>query len=189
MTDINPSIKSDILSRLESLKAKRKEAQKLNRQELFQYTKNQRIASIKSKKEKEKESNHYNEYEDDNKESHSKKWHIQKKSDGSANFNDLAESTYYKRIDKLKVDKESYKNQKELLLNQQDSGKDKSSSIVDVSNHPDAETKVEVVRFLSDINDKRMKRRRNAKDEEVVDNFINEKNKQFNMKLNRQINK
>lgn len=188
MTDTNTFTKSDLLLRLESLKAKRKEAQKLNRQELFQYSKSQRMASLKSKKEKESNDKDM-EYSDEKEQTNSKKWHIQKKQDGSGNFNDLAELTYYKKIDKLKVDKEAYKNQKELLMKKHNVGPDELSSIVDDLITPDEETKVDVVRFLSDANDKRMKRRRNIKDDEDVDSFINEKNKQFNMKLNRQVNK
>ncbi|RCK65451.1 Pre-mRNA-splicing factor SYF2 [Candida viswanathii] len=118
-----------------------------------------------------------------------KKWHVKKQHDGSANFNDLAELTYYKNIDKLKIDKEAYKAQKESLIKKHGVDEEELTSVVDLLNEPDAKTKVQVVSFLSEANDKRMKRRRNDKDEQDVDSFINEKNKQFNMKLNRQVNK
>ncbi|EMG47648.1 SYF2 Pre-mRNA-splicing factor SYF2 [Candida maltosa Xu316] len=155
------------LARLELLREKRKEAQKLNRQELFQDAKNQRLASLQERRKQEaKEKFEKDEYEKDEIEpKHNKP---KRRINGSANVDALAESSYYKVLDHLNIDKEEYKKQKETSIYQ-----------------PDSKTKSEVVTILSEVKDRRMKRRRNDNDEDV-DSFINEKNKQFNMKLNRQ---
>lgn len=87
-------------------------------------------------------------------------WHKKQRVDGSENVDKLAELTYYKDILAIKVDLQAYKEGK-------------------------AADPTELSTILAANTERKTKRKRHAKDADA-DSYINEKNKQFNMKLNRQ---
>lgn len=219
MTDLNDSeeitnkivapVVSDALSRFQALKAKRQEAKKLNKREIFQDAKNQRMASIKARQEEINKQNqeagddrHTKQDEKDQSEKNleytieeTEKWQAKQKKknnnhrDGTQNLDILAETTYIKEISDIKIDKEEYNRQKKSLMEKYNvDDESQLKSIVDVENKPSPQTMSEMVTKLAESNERKMKRKRNKGDEKDVDSFINEKNKQFNMKLNRQYN-
>ena len=87
-------------------------------------------------------------------------WHKKQRVDGSENVDKLAELTYYKDILAIKVDLQAYREGK-------------------------AADPTELTTILAANTERKTKRKRHAKDADA-DSYINEKNKQFNMKLNRQ---
>ncbi|KAK8442238.1 hypothetical protein ACI3LY_002014 [Candidozyma auris] len=95
-----------------------------------------------------------------------KEWsekHVRKnKSGGYKNLEELAHSTYEKEVSKVTVDKEKYTRVKE------------GKGTEDVEN---------MVRGLEEATERRRKRRKKGVEET---NSINEKNRQFNMKLERE---
>ena len=155
--EMSTTTKSAILERLERLKEERREAQKANKQEALRDAKK----GLAGKNESDEPTSHLDYTIEE-----TEKWDLKQsqrkgRRDGTANMDDLAELTYYKDIQGLKIDKEGYEKQK--------------------GGTPDAKT--ELVNILAANNERKTKRKRKDAD---VDSFINEKNRQFNMKLNRQ---
>ncbi|CAI5760232.1 unnamed protein product [Candida verbasci] len=200
MSDISKKIK---LSRLEKLKAKRLEAKKLNQKALIEDQKRQKLLSIKSKKAEQEGLN--GEFHDSKSEKQSRsvldytleeveKWNekqlkITKNNnrDGLVNQDKLAELTYYKELKEFKIDKEAYEKQKLDLMNKYNVNESELKHIVDLSNNPDAKTKDELSKLLSQFKENKTNKRRYKTDDDLeTGGYINEKNKQFNMKLNRQ---
>ncbi|RLV92884.1 Pre-mRNA-splicing factor SYF2 [Spathaspora sp. JA1] len=182
--------------RFSLLKEKRLLAKELNREALIADRQNQRAASVAAKKEEERKlkeaEGDFREKIEDPVDQRTKnlnytleeceKWEKKQKKrneDGTKNMDALAASTYKKEIKGLKIDKEEYKKQKE----ENSTGK----KIVDAINFvPSEESKKGLANRLKESNERKMKKRR--RNEEDEGGFINEKNRQFNMKLNRQYN-
>ena len=92
---------------------------------------------------------------------------------GSQNMNKLAELTYKKEIEEIKIDKEAY-----------EEAKTDTTHSSDLTHHVDPERAKFLANKIAADNDRRYKRRQN--DREDSGNYINEKNRQFNMKLKRE---
>ncbi|KAG7664057.1 uncharacterized protein J8A68_002435 [[Candida] subhashii] len=175
MTDLNDSeeitnkivapVVSDALSRFQALKAKRQEAKKLNKREIFQDAKNQRMASIKARQEEINKQNqeagddrHTKQDEKDQSEKNleytieeTEKWQAKQKKknnnhrDGTQNLDILAETTYIKEISDIKIDKEEYNRQKKSLMEKYNiDDESQLKSIVDVENKPSPQTMSEM---------------------------------------------
>lgn len=190
MSKVPPTV-SDRLARLNQLKKLKKDAQSQNRQSLYQDNKRQRLQSRKAKEEEgeDKHEKHEKQDKDDaitERERNLKysieeceKWDSKvkaKKSSGYHNYTELAHKSYNKEIEEMDVDKEEYERQKV----RGESG-DKF-----VSHKPKGSDVDALARGIEDSNARRMRMRRVKKDENDVGSYINEKNKQFNLKLNRQ---
>ncbi|KAK6454324.1 Pre-mRNA-splicing factor SYF2 [Scheffersomyces xylosifermentans] len=187
------------LARLKALKQKKKESEILNKKEVIQDLKNQKLKSIQARKDEAK----INSAEDGeevykpqetkgNREytiEEAEKWEAKKKSIGEyqqkrgySNLNKLAELSYKKEIGNLEVDKESY---------EKDKKKQQQRAVQEGANIPVFDTKhsasavASLVNNIQESNVRRMKRRRN-KDDDEVSGYINDKNRQFNKKLNRE---
>lgn len=98
----------------------------------------------------------------------------------------MAEQAYNKELLNLKVDKETYDQQKNAINKNKSGNQLQMSKILPVSSKPSAADTNRLVRNIEEANNRRMKRRRNKDDENDVNSYINDKNKQFNLKLNRQ---
>lgn len=84
----------------------------------------------------------------------------------------LAEASYYKEINGLKIDKEAYLRSKE-----NDARMEKV----------DNKVKQEVSAMIKDSKDRKFNKKRGRTDNnDDAGNYISEKNRQFNLKLNRQ---
>lgn len=199
---------SDRLAKLQQLKRKKQESEKLNKQELFQDYKQQRLKSIEYKKIEQKKLNA--ELDQEKLDSIEKgedferkqnwdwtiedceKWEKKTKQKGRSqksgfqNFNKMAEQAYNKELLNLKVDKETYDQQKNAINKNKSGSQLQMSNILPVSTKPSAADTNRLVRNIEEANNRRMKRRRNKDDEDDVNSYINDKNKQFNLKLNRQ---
>lgn len=200
---------SDRLVKLQQLKRKKQESEKLNKQDLFQDYKQQKLKSIEYKKiEKKKLSteteqeklNSLEKGEDFERKQNwdwtiedCEKWDMKNKRKGKnlksgfQNFNIMAEQAYNRELLNQKVDKDAYEQQKKEL-DRKSSGEHQQqmSKILPPSDKPKATDVRLLVRNIEDANSRRMKRRRNKEDEDDVNSYINDKNKQFNLKLNRQ---
>lgn len=109
------------------------------------------------------------------------KWakRTRQKSSGSQNMNKLAELTYNREIEEMGVNKEEYEASKRLRQSENDAP-------VASSRHLDPEKVEKLAGKVAADSDRRYKRRRNGG--ENSGNYINEKNRQFNMKLERERN-
>lgn len=199
---------SDRLAKLQQLKRKKQESEKLNKQELFQDYKQQKLKSIEYKKIEKKKLNVELEQEKldslDRGEDFERKrnwdWTIEdcekwekktkqkgkNQKSGFQNFNKMAEQAYNKEILNLKVDREAYDQQKKVIDKFNGDSHPQMSKILPVYNKPNAADTNILVRNIEEANNRRMKRRRNKQEEDDVNSYINDKNKQFNLKLNRQ---
>lgn len=203
--------RSSRLSRLKRLKAKKAESERNNRKDLFDDYKKQKLQSINRKKiEKLKE----NAEEEVNKLDHEergedyerqrnldwsiKDWEEWEKKTGKQrprqvgfdNWSQLAASSYEKEISKLQVDKDDYNEKKQVLMRKYNITEPKDvRNIIDLKSEVKSSDIDKLVQNINETNDRRMKRRRDHDSEHDVSSYINEKNKQFNMKLNRQYDK
>ncbi|KAK6203560.1 SYF2 splicing factor-domain-containing protein [Scheffersomyces amazonensis] len=98
---------------------------------------------------------------------------------GYANMNTLAESTYNKEIQTLQVDKEDYKIQKEVKTISN------TDPIRQLQHKPSKHAVETLVNHIEEENDRRQSKRRNKRDD-GASSYINDKNKEFNKKLDRQ---
>lgn len=170
-----------VSERLAALRKKKQVAQALNYKDLLEDQKRQKIRSAEYKQ-KLKESNDEDVPDEealDKLEWSVEQWEAwevkQRKKNikgGYRNLSDLAHSTYQKEISKYKVDKEKYKRQRdqEFLF----------------SNRPAGEDIEGVAQALKEASERRQKRR---KGDELTGAYITEKNRQFNMKLDREYGK
>lgn len=205
MTPNETSLKQTRLERLQSLKLRKEQSIIANREALLRDSRKNKLLLIQVRKEKQEENKAEEKvYEKPTEEDQRKKnltytikqsedWEISKPnqvSKAGANFNELAEQAYKKTIKNLNVDKESYQSQMKLL-NQKynlDNLDDIKRLQVLVSQNPADIDKELLVSMINQSKQNAGKRKRNAGEELNVDSFINEKNRQFNMKLNRQYN-
>lgn len=199
------------LLKLQELKKKKQESEKLNKQELFDDHKKQKLKSLayknieKNKMNAELEQERLDSIEKgedfDRKQNWSwtiedcEKWENKKKRDnknlrsGFQNFSGMAQQSYNKELQNLEVDKDEYERQKKALLQKHGVEDPRElKKVIDLSNKPKSADKNRLVRNIEDANNRRMKRRRNKDEEDDVNSYINDKNKQFNLKLNRQYN-
>lgn len=190
-TSTAAAVVSSKLERLKKLRGLKKDAEKRNKATLVQEYRHQKIKSLSSKKKpdhadveasashadadpvSERERN-LNYSIDDCEKWDSKRTSHPNHKGGYLNMNKLADLSYKKEITELEVDSQEYDRQKALLHNQ------------DFAHRPTPEAIDSLVTGLESSNERRMKRKRTQKEENGVDSFINEKNKQFNLKLNRQ---
>mmetsp|Transcript_3118 Transcript_3118/g.3495 ORF Transcript_3118/g.3495 Transcript_3118/m.3495 type:complete len:232 (+) Transcript_3118:35-730(+) len=200
---------SDRLAKLQQLIRKKQESENLNKQELFKDYKQQKLKSIEYKKIEQKKLNAELEHEkldsiekgEDFERKQNWDWSIEdcekwekktkqkgnNKKSGFQNFSKMAEQAYNKELLNLKVDKEAYDQQKNAAeKNKSSSDQLQMPKILPFSSKPSAADTNRLVRNIEEANNRRMKRRRNKDDEDDVNSYINDKNKQFNLKLNRQ---
>ncbi|ABN67579.2 predicted protein [Scheffersomyces stipitis CBS 6054] len=104
---------------------------------------------------------------------------------GYSNMNELAKWSYEKEMEALEVDKVEYNKQKQKL-ELQNSANAVERDIAMLKVKPSQEAVASLVQNLQESNERKQKRRRNKQDEEAVSSYINEKNRDFNMKLNRE---
>lgn len=195
---------SERLAKLQELKKKKQESERQNKQELFKDYKQQKLKSIEFKQIEKKKNNAELEHEKlnslekgedfDRKQNWDwsiedcEKWEKKNKAKakmqtrGFQNFNQMAEQSYNKELRNLNVDKEAYDQQKKESTTK----KNNEKSILPTINNPSKADVNTLVRNIEEANSRRMKRRRNKDDEDDVSSYINDKNKQFNLKLNRQ---
>ena len=169
-----------LLDEFAKLKSKRLDALKLNKADVAQETRKQKLASIQSK------SSHN--YEADPRKSLSERkrvmeytiaeceaWEERRQRSLNTGIQDqdkLAEASYYKEINGLKIDKEAYLRSKE-----NDARMEKV----------DNKVKQEVSAMIKDSKDRKFNKKRGRTDKnDDAGNYISEKNRQFNLKLNRQ---
>lgn len=175
------------LAKLNQLKKLRKEAQSQNRLSLYKETKRQRLQSKKAKDEDQEEDHGKPEKDDITQRERNLKYSIEeceawdskvksKKSSGYHNYTELAHKSYNKEIQEIDVDKEEYGRQKLR-------GESTDKFVSHRPNEADVEA---LAQGLENSNARRMRMRRVKKNENDVGSYINEKNKQFNLKLNRQ---
>ncbi|ODV79479.1 uncharacterized protein CANTADRAFT_259855 [Suhomyces tanzawaensis NRRL Y-17324] len=165
------------LARLKALKEKRNQSTKLNKQALYQDSKKPKVVAKSSDpvdevEKTERQKNLEYTLED------CERWEAKKLAQRAKlggeyqNFNHLAQQTYNKAIKDLEVDKHDYHTRK----------KNTTEDIIP-SNKPDAVVVQKLADSINETNAERMKKKR--RHEEDASSYINEKNRQFNMKLNR----
>lgn len=154
-------------SRIETLKQKTAEARKLNEKDVNTEMKRQKARTHPNEEAITRESPHKSlldyslrEWEE---------YDTKSTAGGYKNFDDLAYATYKKGISTIEPDKEQY------LRN-----KDSSDLFLVVD---DASNVSKVVNSLRDASERKLKRKRTGDDASA---YITEKNKQFNMKLERE---
>ncbi|CCG25046.1 hypothetical protein CORT_0G03700 [Candida orthopsilosis Co 90-125] len=168
---------SSLLDKFAQLKQKRQEAIKLNKADVAQETRRQKLTSLQAK------SSHHHEADSRKSLSDSERvmeytieeceaWEERRQRKMNTGIQDqdkLAEASYYKEIKELKVDKEAYLNSKN------------DSDVANV----DKDVKEEVSAMVKNSKDRKFNKKRGRTDDEAG-NYISEKNRQFNLKLNRQ---
>lgn len=199
---------SDRLAKLQQLKRKKQESENLNKQELFKDYKQQKLKYIEYKKIEQRKLNAELEHEklnsiekgEDFERKQNWDWSIEdcekwekkikqkgNNKSGFQNFSKMAEQAYNKELLNLKVDKEAYDQQRNAAeKNKSNSDQLQMPKILPLSSKPSAADTNRLVRNIEEANNRRMKRRRNKDDEDDVNSYINDKNRQFNLKLNRQ---
>ncbi|CUM62535.1 uncharacterized protein PRCAT00000086001 [Priceomyces carsonii] len=107
-----------------------------------------------------------------------------KQNDGYQSYSQLAEYSYNKEITRVVVDKDEYERQKETQSKLQIKGIVNPSKITDI-NKPSKETISAVVNSLTEANHRKMSKRETRRISDAND-YINDRNRQFNLKLDRQ---
>lgn len=192
--------------RLQNLQNRLKESKNKNRQELFSDTQRQKQRSLALKKlQKEKERQDLGEAPVSEQKDVSEReqlmtwtledWDRWNAKQGSKNrlhpengdFNKLAELSYKKELREALVDKVSYEKQKqEIMLKHNLSNAQDLRLVMELEHQPNKDKLEAMVEGLTDANRRRMKRKRTAG---ADGSYINEKNRQFNEKLEREKDK
>ncbi|EGV65291.1 hypothetical protein PSN45_002561 [Yamadazyma tenuis] len=190
----------DKLERIKKLKEARKSASQENDKEVGIEKRIKRLQEVKSRSDKVLVPDHPSE-KPNNPEDKSKvlnytiedtdKWNQKqeakrlKKGKGFENLNQVAAMTYKKEIAELAIDKEAYKKHQQQFKHK--SG-DRESIHNDLGlNHkPSLEASKALVESIQESDARKMKKRR-KKDDGTTDAFINQKNRDFNRKLDRQL--
>lgn len=192
----------DSRKRLEQLKLKRKEALKANENHIKEERSNQRQRSIGIKKQSDDQSK--DQLVDQSEESspitekdrilnytveQTDKWHDQQKTKKktSENFNELAALTYDKEVENITIDKVKYNQEKQKMVNKyQGPDLQKLDTTLNLlQNSTDKESSKQLANSIKQLDQERYQRKRTRRDEDGA-NYINDKNKQFNKKLDRQ---
>ncbi|KAI5959864.1 uncharacterized protein KGF55_005096 [Candida pseudojiufengensis] len=175
-----------LLSRFETLKSKRQETVRLNKLEVSQDIRLQKLNSLQSRgKSIDADQSTRNDLDEKDRLmeytiEECEKWQEKqqrKANNGIQDQNKLAESSYYKEISAIKIDKEAYRLSKENEIKG-----------ISPNDSPINDAKDEVSKLMKESKDRKFNKKKRGRDEadENVGNYINEKNRQFNMKLNRQ---
>ncbi|KAI3406583.2 hypothetical protein KGF56_000715 [Candida oxycetoniae] len=194
------STNANLLAKFKELKCKRLETVKLNKLDVAQENRRQKISPQSKQQSSPQQSSQRQQHASDDIErameytiEECEKWHEkqQKKAHHAIqNQTKLAEASYYKEISNMVIDKETYKAQRERLMKVEGNmdRNDEETTIITTIAVPSEATKQEVSQIMKESRDRKyIKKKRRRQDELLnVDGFINEKNKQFNMKLNRQ---
>lgn len=169
--------KSEVRAKLAMLKKKRLDASNENRKEVYKERRKMttklpdevRDANIKDEKQPERARNWDYTIQED------AEWtrRSTKKNSGSQNMNKLAELTYKKEIEDMKIDKEAYKQ-----------ARTDTTPSSNLAHHIDPEKAKYLAQKVAADNDRRYNRRQSGRED--GGNYINEKNRQFNMKLKRE---
>ena len=195
---IEATYSNDLLERFDRLKRKRQETIKLNKIDAAQDSRRRQLVTNSRAYQHLPNNNAYNSRADSKKDltdserameytiEECEKWDKKQERKANHGIHDqvrLAESSYYKEIEKIPIDIEVYKAQKAELQNESHNAQQLSSAI-----QPLKKVKEEVSQIVKTSKDRKYKKRARDRLSELqdVDGFINEKNKQFNMKLNRQ---
>lgn len=200
----------DRKARLEALRAKRIRAEQANKRDLAQDLKNQRLKSLnhknleKSLLKAEEQLDKITSVEEGTETEFERKqalaytirdvieWHTNKKAPkpnagGYNNFVDLAALSYKRDVSTLDVDLSAYKNQKESEA-QRLTG-DAAHSVRILQPNTDKAAIDSAVDNLQKGNERRRLQTRKRPEDDGSTHHINEKNRQFNLKLNRQYDK
>lgn len=169
--------KNEVRAKLAMLKKKRIDASKENRKEVY---KERRKMTTKLA-----DADNETDLKDEKRPERARNWDytIQEdaewtkrttnKNSGSQNMNKLAELTYKKEIEEIKIDKDAYEQSKtDITPNSK------------LTHHVDPEKAEFLAKKIAADNDRRSNRRQNGRED--GGNYINEKNRQFNMKLKRE---
>ncbi|CAK9442324.1 uncharacterized protein LODBEIA_P60670 [Lodderomyces beijingensis] len=193
------STRSSLLERFERLKAKRRETIKLNKIDVASELRRQKHSGTQA----DPGSNSDQHHPPDDKHGLSdaqrameytieecEKWAQRQKraKAGPLDFNKLAEASYYKEIANIKIDKAAYQLQKDGNEAETSGENGSNGESADNYNKPTREAKRGLSLAVKESRDRKYNKKRRGRQDELqqVDAFINERNKQFNLKLNRQ---
>lgn len=189
------------LERLQKLKQKKAESSRLNKLDLYQDYKDQKLRTVdrgtidKKKQEAERKYEELTAEEagEDVDRKRNLQWTIKewdewdkkqktKAKPGYNNFNQLAQQTYEKEIANLEVDKLKYKIQKDQLAKKHNG--ELSLTAIDFTAKTDETSKNQLVASIK-LSDERKQTRRRRQGDAGAASYINDKNREFNLKLNR----
>lgn len=169
------------LDRIRQLKEARTAAFKDNTKEIATEKRIKRLQQVKNRNDQVIKPTDYNDTSDDKTKllnysiEQTDKWNekLEKKRKGKGfeNYNQVAAQTYNKEIMELPVDKKSYLQQKQ-------------SEVLDLNHTPSKEASDQLNKSLKENDARKMKKRR--KNNESTDAYINQRNRDFNQKLERQ---
>ncbi|KAI5970137.1 hypothetical protein CANMA_000748 [Candida margitis] len=176
----SPQSLQSLLTKFAQLKSKRSESVKLNKAGVAQETRKQKLTSIQAKSQHRHETDPRKSLSENERAmeytiEECEAWEQRRQrrlNTGIKDQDKLAEASYYKEIKDLKVDKDAYSK-----LGKEDT---------DVGT-TDKKVKEEVSTKIKESKDRKFNKKRGRTDDEAG-NYISEKNRQFNMKLNRQYN-
>lgn len=189
--------------RLQKLQNRLKESKSKNKQEVFTDTQRQKQRSLalkKAQKEKEREDlggAPVSDQKDVSEREQLMKWTLEdwdrwnakqgtknRQHPENGDFNRLAELSYKKELRDALVDKVSYEKQKqETMIKHGLSHAQELRLVTDLGHKPHTEQKTALVEGIAEANRRRMKRKRA---DGADGSYINEKNRQFNEKLERE---
>ncbi|KAH3669531.1 hypothetical protein WICMUC_004953 [Wickerhamomyces mucosus] len=189
------------MAKLKQLQRRKTDSAKLNRQELFKEQKNKQNEN-KVRKSVDDELQLKEEYTEESQRlknwdytlEENEKWEAKQElknsnidNAGFRNYSQLAEQSYRREIEELNIDKEAYLKGKLKRLKQKDAlDRDQDDEIDDYNNKPSKAAIDQLIANLKGSDGRKMKRRKNYED---TSSYINDKNKQFNEKLNRHYDK
>ncbi|ODQ79789.1 hypothetical protein BABINDRAFT_161482 [Babjeviella inositovora NRRL Y-12698] len=201
---------NDRMAKFKALQKRKRESEKLNRQEVYaehakQKEDSQKLKRLEAKKMKAEEelekieaTERGEDYDRKKNLEYSiedcEKWEavqLERRkgtSGASQNYEAIADRAYDKDLKNIDVvaNMTAYKASKERLLR---SHKEHTIDHMDLTaNKPAKQLVKKLVADMGDADARRMKRRRNKNEEDDVHSYINDKNKHFNMKLNREAN-
>lgn len=181
--------------RLEQLRAKKAQSQRDNRRDVIADSRNKTVqgvdvALIERKKQAALDEAHRLEQG----EAYTRKktleysleewesWDTKQKNKAFENYSQLAEQSYKKEVALLDVDKADYEKKKQQLMNKYGVGADGLRNVVEVDQITSKEAKEKLVQAIEEGDERRFKRRK----KESSGGHINQKNKDFNDKLDRE---
>lgn len=192
---------SALSSRLEALRKKKLESKQENKKDLYKDIQNQRVRSLNLKRNNDEEAIHeavsndkgedarqrnlsYTLEECEDWESKKKEKREAKSRSSTLNYSDLAEQLYLKEVLKMDVDKVDFNK----LTLKPNSKVNLTATTGNYSIHKPSKDKINALsKEIQDTQRKAQERReKNINSGNNSTSFINEKNKQFNMKLDRQ---
>lgn len=197
MTELSAATRA----KLESLRQKKQQAAAANRKALSDDAKKQRIDLVQAKRAQKEEDKFEDESiieptpEEEQRKKNMKytirqceEWEKSrpKAQKAGSNFVELAQQAYKKNIQSIEIDKKLYEQQMRLLNEKYHIERldDAERLNVLLEQKPADVDKQLLVNMVAEARTK--KRRRNREEEAGVDSYISEKNRQFNMKLNRE---